>query len=81
MSPAPIEGGPLFARAEEGPPIRALQTLLALYGYAIEPTGVYDRATETTVAAFQRHFRPERVDGFADASTVTTLRALIDGLK
>ncbi len=43
LEPTPIEGGPLFARAEEGPPIRALQTLLALYGYAIEPTGVYDR--------------------------------------
>ena len=31
-------------------------------------------------AAFQRHFRPERVDGEADASTATTLKALIDGL-
>jgi N-acetylmuramoyl-L-alanine amidase len=30
------------------------------------------------VAAFQRHFRPARVDGVADPSTVRTLRALID---
>jgi N-acetylmuramoyl-L-alanine amidase len=33
------------------------------------------------VAAFQRHFRPERVDGEADASTAATLKALIDGLS
>jgi hypothetical protein len=30
--------------------------------------------------AFQRHFRPERVDGDMDASTAATLKALIDGL-
>jgi N-acetylmuramoyl-L-alanine amidase len=32
------------------------------------------------VAAFQRHFRPERVDGEVDASTAATLKALIDAL-
>ncbi len=65
---------------QEGPPIRALQTLLSLYGYGLELTGVMDRQTEITLAAFQRHFRPERVDGQADASTVRTLKALIDAL-
>jgi N-acetylmuramoyl-L-alanine amidase len=29
------------------------------------------------VAALQRHFRPARVDGVADRSTVETLRALL----
>ena len=43
-------------------------------------TGVYDRATEIVVTAFQRHFRPEKVDGEPDESTIATLRALIDGL-
>ncbi len=80
-TPAPLEGAPLFALAQEGPPVRALQTMLALYGYGIEPSGVYDKGTATVVAAFQRHFRPERVDGLADASTIRTLRALIDGLR
>ena len=37
-------------------------------------TGVFDEDTEKVVAAFQRHFRPERVDGVADASTITTLQ-------
>jgi N-acetylmuramoyl-L-alanine amidase len=29
------------------------------------------------VAAFQRHFRPQRVDGFIDVSTISTLKDLI----
>jgi N-acetylmuramoyl-L-alanine amidase len=77
--PAPISGGALFGHEEEGPPVRALQAMLALYGYGVEITGVYDRQTRQAVAAFQRHFRPKRVDGEADASTVATLKALIDG--
>ena len=78
---APLDGGPLFAHEEEGPPVRALQAMLALYGYGVELTGIYDRLTRAAVTAFQRHFRPERVDGEADASTVATLKALIQGLK
>ena len=78
--PAAITGGRLFAAGQEGPPIRALQAMLALYGYGVELTGVYDRQTRTVVTAFQRHFRRERVDGEADSSTIATLRALIDSL-
>ena len=78
--PAPLVGPPLFAHGEEGPPVRAVQATLALYGYGIEITGVYDRQTQQMVTAFQRHFRPEQVDGETDASTVATLKALIDGL-
>jgi N-acetylmuramoyl-L-alanine amidase len=79
--PTPLSGGPLFAHEEEGPPVRALQAMLALYGYGVEITGVNDRQTRRIVAAFQRHFRPQRVDGEADASTVATLKALIEGLQ
>jgi N-acetylmuramoyl-L-alanine amidase len=79
-APAPIGEGASYRRGQEGPPIRALQALLSLYGYGVALTGVYDGQTQAVVAAFQRHFRPERVDGEADASTLATLRALIDGL-
>ena len=78
--PAPLSGGGLFAHEEEGPAVRALQAMLALYGYGVEITGVYDRQTRQAVAAFQRHFRQARIDGEADASTVATLKALIEGL-
>ena len=78
--PSPLTDPPLFAHEEEGPPVRAVQAMLALYGYGVEITGVYDRQTRQVVAAFQRHFRPERVDGEVDASTAATLKALIDAL-
>ena len=81
VAPAGIEGRPLFAPSEEGPSVRALQAMLALYGYDLELTGVNDARTKTVVAAFQRHFRPERVDGEIDSSTVATLRDLLAALK
>jgi N-acetylmuramoyl-L-alanine amidase len=80
VAPAPIVDGPTMARGAEGPPIRALQAMLALYGYGVELSGVYDKRTETNVAGFQRHFRPARVDGAADGSTVDTLRRLLEAL-
>jgi len=71
----------LLARGHEGPPVRGLQAMLSLYGYDQETSGVFDARTEAVVAAFQRHFRPERVDGAADASTVETLKELQSGLR
>jgi len=77
VPPAPITGGRFFSLGDEGQPVQALQAMFALYGYAIQVTGVFDDAMEKVVRAFQRHFRRERVDGVADASTITTLRDLI----
>jgi N-acetylmuramoyl-L-alanine amidase len=57
-----------------------LQEQLSRYGYAVEATGSYGEQTRSVVAAFQRHFRPERVDGRADPSTCKTLRRLIAAL-
>lgn len=73
----PPNAEPIFKRGQEGAPIRSLQAMLALYGYGVELTGVYDHQTRVVVAAFQRHFRPARVDGETDASTVETLRMLL----
>lgn len=70
----PGEGG--LGEGAQGEPVRALQFALAGYGYPVEPTGVYDAATTDVVAAFQRHFRPARVDGIADASTLDVLARL-----
>jgi N-acetylmuramoyl-L-alanine amidase len=81
VPPAEFAGPPLFRQGEEGPAIRALQAMLALYGYGLDMSGIYNAPTKSVVAAFQRHFRPERVDGEADASTIETLRALIDALS
>ena len=76
VEPERIAGGRFFQRGDEGQPIQALQSMLAVYGYDIAITGVFDERTETVVKAFQMHFRPERVDGIADSSTITTLYTL-----
>ncbi|MEO1199690.1 MAG: N-acetylmuramoyl-L-alanine amidase [Pseudomonadota bacterium] len=57
------------------------QNHLAQYGYALAPTGVSDRETATVTAAFQRHFRPARVDGIVDLSTALTLEKLLAALS
>jgi N-acetylmuramoyl-L-alanine amidase len=78
-----VEPGPLRESAvalsvgDAGAQVEALQQMLALYGYGISITGAFDSLTEDVVAAFQRHFRPARVDGVADQGTVETLRALL----
>ena len=54
-----------------------MQKSLADYGYGIEISGEYDAATCEVVTAFQRHFRPELIDGVADQSTRSTLQDLL----
>ncbi len=77
---APIGGGRFFHRGDQGQPVEAVQTMLSLYGYGIEVTGVFCEKTEGAVAAFQRHFRPSQVDGIADISTLDTLHRLLSAL-
>ncbi len=81
IAPSPIVPGPVYEPGSMGPPVAGLQIMLASYGYGLETSGVYDEATRAVVAAFQRHFRPEWVDGVADVSTVETLRGLLASLK
>ena len=77
--PLPASGAESAAGLDEAA-VTALQSDLARYGYAAPITGIYDARTATVVTAFQRHFRPERVDGVADSSTRETLRRLLAAL-
>jgi len=74
--PSPCAGA-VLAPGDRGLEVFELQATLRDYGYGIEATGVYDELTEAVVVAFQRHFRPNRVDGRTDASTSATLEALL----
>ncbi|MCB1508769.1 MAG: N-acetylmuramoyl-L-alanine amidase [Hyphomicrobiaceae bacterium] len=76
VPPVPITQGPCHGPGSEGQPVRAIQALLSAFGYDAPLTGVYDAPTAAIVTAFQRHFRPERVDGVMDVSTLMTLKAL-----
>lgn len=79
-APRPMGGGQFLQEGDKGDAVEALQAMLALYGYGIEITGNFDHETKIVVTAFQRHFRPARVDGIADRSSIETLRRLIDSL-
>jgi N-acetylmuramoyl-L-alanine amidase len=80
VEPAPLGGGRFFQRGDQGQPVEALQSMLSFYGYAVEINGDYCAKTEGVVAAFQRHFRPAKVDGIADSSTIETLHRLLTSL-
>lgn len=80
VEPSRPKIGGYFQRGESGQPIEALQSMFGLYGYDIEVNGEFDARTEAVVRAFQRHFRPARVDGIADVSTIETLHRLISEL-
>jgi N-acetylmuramoyl-L-alanine amidase len=77
VEPAAVEDGRTLSAGEKGEEVARLQRKLAEYGYGITPSGQYDEATQEIVAAFQRHFRPARVDGIADISTIQTLHSLL----
>jgi N-acetylmuramoyl-L-alanine amidase len=77
VKPARIADGALLALGDRGDAVTAMQRDLAEYGYGIAANGNYDSTTHEVVTAFQRHFRPERIDGVSDESTRNTLRDLL----
>ena len=62
---------------DEGIGVVVLRAGLHRLGYGLQPGGTYDAETETTVRAFQRHWRPSRVDGVADGQTRATLMGVL----
>jgi N-acetylmuramoyl-L-alanine amidase len=80
VEPGPVSGGRFFQQGDSGPPVEALQAMLALYGYDVPVSSQFCARTHGVVEAFQRHFRQDRVDGIADASTIDTLHRLLRAL-
>ena len=77
VEPTPMAAGPALAPGNRSAGVSQLQGLLLEYGYCLNPSGFYGDETRNVVAAFQRHFRPARVDGVADGSTLDTLERLV----
>jgi N-acetylmuramoyl-L-alanine amidase len=78
VRPAPIMNfGETLSPGDRGNAVAAMQRALREYGYGAELSGEYDSTTRDVIVAFQRHFRPERVDGIADPSTRGTLQELL----
>ncbi|AEH87970.1 MULTISPECIES: N-acetylmuramoyl-L-alanine amidase [Mesorhizobium] len=78
---APVRRGATLGPGARGADVEALQSMLALYGYGVEISGVFDHQTRIVVEAFQRHFRPRLVDGLADGSTMRTLQKLLASMS
>jgi N-acetylmuramoyl-L-alanine amidase len=75
--PAPIVAGPVLQLGDQGAAVRELRAEFSRFGYQAGHSEEFDAGLEAIVAAFQRHFRPIRVDGVADPSTVATLKRLL----
>ena len=80
VEPVPVGDDAGLSAGSNEASVAQLQRSLNRYGYGIEETGKYDDETRIVVEAFQRHFRPSRVDGVADRSTLETLEKLIAAL-
>jgi N-acetylmuramoyl-L-alanine amidase len=81
VEPEPLKPGDEgIGPGDRGPLIDEMQDLLRRYGYGVHPSGQHDPPTEAVVRAFQRHFRPARVDGRIDQSTIVTLERLLAAL-
>ena len=76
VEPGAAPGTPLTI-GDDGPGVFLLQAGLTRLGYDSAPSGQYDDHTVTIIRAFQRHWRPEGVDGVADGETRARLMALL----
>ncbi len=76
FDPDPAPGADL-GLGDTGPGVFLLQAGLHRLGYQPLPSGTYDEETATVVRAFQRHWRPEGVDGVADGDTRARLMAIL----
>ncbi|MCR9238705.1 MAG: N-acetylmuramoyl-L-alanine amidase [Alphaproteobacteria bacterium] len=80
-APKSLGDGRFFQLGDAGEPVAALQAMFQLYGYGCPQSGHFCELTCAVVRAFQRHFRPELVDGIADQSTIATLHELLMALQ
>jgi N-acetylmuramoyl-L-alanine amidase len=58
--------------------LRSVRAALAEIGYRVAPEGALDPALSTVLRAFQRHWRPEAINGQADDGTLVRLLGMRD---
>ena len=73
----PSAPGPALSLGDDGTGVFALQAGLTRLGFDSAPSGQFDAHTQTVITAFQRHWRPDRVDGVADGETRARLVHLL----
>ena len=75
-----LNGDAGFYIGDEHKDVEKARNLLEKYGYLVQGKGAFGEQDAQVITAFQRHFRPERVDGHLDHSTIETLQILSDGV-
>ncbi|PHR92120.1 MAG: N-acetylmuramoyl-L-alanine amidase [Robiginitomaculum sp.] len=71
----------LFEKGARDRGVAIVQSGLAYLGYAVEVTGVLDAKTQCILCAFQRRYRPARIDGQIDVHTMEILTDLANAKK
>lgn len=80
MAQMPVSRDTL-AEGAEGMAVRALQDALQEIGYEILSDRCFGKALTHVVRAFQRHWRPEKVDGVADPETQARIYAVLSEVR
>lgn len=80
VEPAPVLPGRALQTGDRGEAVLGLKRRFREYGYGLADHAEFDGEMAAVVTAFQRHFRPQQVDGIADPSTVATLDHLMKAL-
>lgn len=80
LAPMSVDAMETNSGNEEPASLAGFQSLMKQYGYGCPQSGELDAETEKYIMAFQRHFRPERIDGKLDQSTFQTLKNLLAAL-
>lgn len=61
--------------------VSILQSGLAHIGYGARVTGVMDTPTQEVIAALQRRYRPDQIDGVVDMQTMDIVKWLVEGVR
>lgn len=73
---------PLFVPFEAGgASVHAAQDALGAIGYECDAHGRFDAKTMMVITAFQRHWRPARVDGVLDPDTIARIQAVAEAAE
>ena len=68
----------LFEPGSRDRGVAVVQSGLAHIGYGARVTGVLDEPTRLIIAALQRRYRPEQIDGQVDIQTMEIIKALAE---
>lgn len=80
IDPGSVEpvAGQDIGPGDTGWQVQEFQNNLGAFGYRVEATGAFDEATVITTLAFQRHFRPEAMNGLGDLHCQELLRTYLN---